>query len=330
MNIIDFRQLSSLKAISINFGIALTYLESVIAQPDKFYTLLKIRKKGRSKYKYRKVYKADEQLALFHSEIRSQIEFNIYDRKSQLKSEYVTPYAYGFIKKRGIRENAKVHLNKTHLLNLDITDFFKSIKSRDVYNVFVRLGTPDDGAKILATLCTLHNKLEEGLHTSPLISNIHCYDLDIQIAELAKKYKFLYSRYADDLTFSSNTRVPYPKQIEKILNSFGFDLNYDKTRYSKKGQAQYVTGLSISNEKYPRIPKIMKSQLRTELYFMEKYGVASHCHKRGIDQNDISQELNRIQGWIWYMYGIEPELAAQYKEIFDECIGISELDYALE
>lgn len=330
MNIIDFRQLSSLKAISINFGIALPYLESVITNPDKFYTLLKIRKKGRSKHKHRKVYKADEQLAFLHSEIRSQIEFNIYDRKSQLKSEFITPYAYGFIKKRGIRENAKVHLNKMHILNLDITDFFKSINSRDVYNVFVKLGTPENGAKQLAILCTLQNKLEEGLHTSPVISNIHCHSLDTKIAKIAKKQKFSYSRYADDLTFSSNTRVPYPDQIEKILNSFGFNLNTDKTRYSKKGQAQYVTGLSVSNDKYPRIPKIMKSQLRTELYFMNKYGIASHCHRQGIEPEDISQELNRIQGWIWYMYGIEPDLAAQYKETFDDCIGICEFDYELE
>jgi RNA-directed DNA polymerase len=321
MNIIDFSQLSSLKAISINFGVALPYLESVIANPDDHYTLLKIRKKGRSKHQHRKVYKAHEHLAHFHSELRSQIEFNIYDRKSQLKSEYVTQYAYGFIKRKGIRENAKVHLNKTYLLNLDITNFFKTINSRDVYKVFVKLGTPEDGAKVLAKLCTLQNKLEEGLHTSPVISNIHCHELDTEIAKLGKKQRFSYTRYADDLTFSSDAHLPQPLQIERILNRLGFNLNCKKTRFSKKGQAQYVTGLSISNDKYPRIPKIMKRQLRTELYFMEKFGVASHCHRHGINQNEISQELNRIQGWIRYMYGIEPDLAAQYNEVFEVCTG---------
>jgi retron-type reverse transcriptase len=170
------------------------------------------------------------------------------------------------MRKKGILQNAKIHLNKKFLLNVDIEDFFKSIKRNDVYHIFLKLGTPSEGAEILSRICTYADKLEEGLCTSPIISNLHCYALDWELAELGNDNKCLYSRYVDDITFSSNLRTPKLNSIKQILNKYHFRLHKDKTRFSKRGQAQYVTGLSVSNDKHPRIPRPIKRKLRMELH----------------------------------------------------------------
>jgi len=319
MRIIDFKRLDSLESISQNFGIHASYIEAVICSPDKYYHELRIPKKGRSKGKHRIVYKADEMLASLQSEIQTHIEYYIYNKENIINDKFITKYAYGFIRKKGTLKNAKIHLNKKNLLNIDIKDFFKSITTNDVYHVFLKLGTPRDGAKILSEVCTYNNKLEEGLHTSPIISNLHCYELDHDFAKLGKSWSSSYTRYADDITFSSNSRTPNLKSIEKILRKHNFNLNKDKTRCSKQGKAQYVTGLSISNDQYPRIPRPIKRRLRMELYYIKKHGFYSHLYHNGIDEDDIYKEKRRIEGWLEYISGIEPDFSNKYGSIFDEC-----------
>jgi RNA-directed DNA polymerase len=309
---IDFKRLNGLPDISKSFSVPIEYLESVISTPENYYKKLCIPKKGKSKEQYRIVYKADERLSHLQSEILIHIEHKIYHKENKFKANenYITKYAYGFIKNKGTLQNAKIHLNKKYLINLDIKNFFKSISINDVYHVFIKLGTPPEGAKILAKISTYHEKLEEGLHTSPIISNLHCYQLDIELAKLGKSNQCAYSRYADDITFSGNFRTPKQNLIEKILKKYNFSINEEKTRFSKKGTAQYVTGLSVSDDKCPRIPRPIKRQLRMELYYIKKYGFKSHCDQKGI--NDRNMEWNRINGWINYISGIETELGEKY------------------
>lgn len=316
MIVIDFKKLSSLDSISFSFGVPIRFIESVIDNPEEYYQELRIPKKGRNRSKYRIVFKAQEKLAHLQSEIKSHIEHNIYNKDKTIKEEYVTKYANGFIRGKGIVQNARNHLDKKYLLNVDIRNFFKSITIKDVYHVLIKLGTPHDGAEIISELITYNGKLEEGLHCSPLISNLHCYNLDHELYRIASAHGCSYSRYADDISFSSNTRTPKLNLIEQVFKKHHFQMNQIKTRFSKRGQPQYVTGLSVTDSKYPRIPKPMKRQLRQELHYMKKYGYRSHFEKIGIDSGSILEEMLRITGRIRYISAIEPVLGKKFKELF--------------
>lgn len=318
MRKLDFSRLGSLQAISHNFGVTEDYLKSVITSPHQFYTELRIPKKGRNRGKYRVVYKAADKLAHLQSEISTHIGYNVYNKDNTIRDQFITKHAYGFVKNKGILQNARLHLAKKYLLSVDIKDFFKSIIINDVYHVFLKIGAPSEGAEVLASLCTLNSRLEEGLHTSPIISNLHCFQLDMELAEFCKNKKCSFSRYADDFAFSSNHRLPSLNVIEEFLLKYKFEMNKNKTRYSKRGQAQYVTGLSVTDDKYPRIPRPIKRQLRTELHYIQKFGAISHFYRMGIDDGSIANEICRIEGWIRYISGIEPEVGNRFQIIFDE------------
>lgn len=318
MIIINFTTLSTIESISLSFGVPINFIESVISTPDIYYQKLYIPKKGRNKNKFRIVYKASHRLAHLHSEIKTHIEYNIYNKDKTINDKYITIYANGFIKKRGIVKNARRHLSKKYLLNVDIQSFFKSITTSDVYHALIKLGTPHDGAEIISKLITYNGKLEEGLHCSPLISNLHCFNLDLELSKLGRDHGCSYSRYADDVSFSGNNRIPKPILIEKIFRKYHFNMNNTKTRFAKKGSSQYVTGLSVSDNLYPRIPRPMKRKIRQELHYMAKYGFRSHFKNIGIDSDYIPAEMERILGWIRYISAIEPILGKEYARIFND------------
>lgn len=192
---------------------------------------------------------------------------------------------YGFIQGRSIKHNAANHTRKKHLLNIDIQDFFPSINFGRVRGLFLKdpFNFPESIATILAQLCCHNGRLPQGAPTSPIISNLICYKLDNQLNKLARETKVTYTRYADDLTFSSNLRV-FPKEISEIidgelkLNPFfvniirknGFEVNSQKTRYSHNFNRQEVTGL-IVNE-LPNVKRKYVRQIRAMIHAWSKYG----------------------------------------------------------
>ncbi|MCS5488889.1 reverse transcriptase family protein [Algoriphagus limi] len=117
--------------------------------------------------------------------------------------------------------------------------------------------------------------LPQGAPTSPVITNIVCQRLDYLLSGLAKRFGLKYSRYADDITFSSNYNIfkegsDFQIELNRIILDQGFYINESKTRVQGKGYRQEVTGL-IVNEKV-NVPKRYLKQLRMWLYFWERYG----------------------------------------------------------
>lgn len=212
--------------------------------------------------------------------------------------------AHGFRKKYSIKSNASQHLNQKVILKLDIKDFFPSINQKRVINIFKQFGYYNNVAYFLSRLCTLEDKLPQGAATSPYISNIIGINLDCRLTGLAAKYNLVYTRYADDLTFSGNY-IPHKiiDIISSIVSSEGFELNQNKTKLSLKGSRKIVTGLSVSGESL-RIPKQYKRSIRKDFYYIKKYGALSHIQKRGIKNPFYLQSL---QGKIDFWLFIEPE-----------------------
>lgn len=119
------------------------------------------------------------------------------------------------------------------------------------------------------------NVLPQGAPTSPVITNIICQRLDYLLTGVANRFGLKYSRYADDITFSSMHNVYQPesdflKELQRIITEQGFHIKECKTRLQKEGHRQEVTGLLV-NEKVNVQHRYIK-QLRMWLYYWERYG----------------------------------------------------------
>lgn len=168
-------------------------------------------------------------------------------------------YAHGFVRGRSILGNARPHVGREVVIRLDLKDFFPSITHDRVRKVFQRLGYPYRVAVLLTNLCTVAGRLPQGTPTSPALSNLVFLRTDRRFEGLARKMKFRYSRYADDLVFSSNNpRLPCLLPLfRQIVREEGFTVNEDKVRIMRRGQRQQVTGLVLN-----RKPNLRREQLR--------------------------------------------------------------------
>jgi RNA-directed DNA polymerase len=169
---------------------------------------------------------------------------------------------------------------------------------------------------ILARLCTLNDCLVQGANTSPILANLACIGLDQDLYQIALENICSYSRYADDITFSGD-KIPKTKAIDRCLEKYGFQLNPEKWKCQRRGNIQYVTGLTVFDDTMPRLPKKVKRDLRQSLYYAEKYGLASHLEKLGM-QDNMQEYINRIDGLIAFMYSVELECAYKFDTIWQE------------
>ncbi len=172
-----------------------------------------------------------------------------------------TPEAMAFIPGKSIVENANQHLGQNYVLNLDLSDFFTSITANMVEHNLVKLGIAPLVARDIATICTypvvndhrVLNVVPQGAPTSPVISNICAMTLDNRLSGLARRFHLTYTRYADDITFSSNHNVyqkdgAFMAELNRIIAECQFTINPKKTRLQKRGSRQEVTGLTVGQK----------------------------------------------------------------------------------
>jgi retron-type reverse transcriptase len=183
--------------------------------------------------------------------------------------------AHGFVQGRSIVSNAATHTGASILVAVDIADFFRSIGWKRVRKGFEKLGYPYSVAVILANLCTRAGCLPQGAATSPALSNLVCETLDRRLAGLARSRGFHYSRYADDMTFSSNdSRLPALLPfIRQIVGEEGFEVRERKTRVARSGARQVVTGLVV-NERV-NLPRAHVRRLRAAAHRFATQGAAA-------------------------------------------------------
>lgn len=208
----------------------------------------------------------------------------------------VAECATAFIKgKHGIRINAEAHRCNKYILEFDLKDFFPNIKFWDVQNLFLRMNLTRKISLLFAKLCTFDKRLPQGAITSPYISNLICYDLDLELLQLCSYNDVTYTRYADDLTFSSDSLdllLSLMKGISDIICHHGFKVNYEKTKILYPSNKQTITGITINNGEI-KANKKLKRMVRAKLYY-------------GIKNNDI-RELDVILGYIAFINSIEPD-----------------------
>lgn len=186
---------------------------------------------------------------------------------------------HGFVPKtndinRSIVTNAFQHLNKSNILTLDLKDYFPSIKAKRIRDLFRSWGMNDEMSIALTLLCTFKGSLPAGAPTSPVLANLCSLELDNQLMSLSEQHQLTYTRYADDLTFSSPHFIPDSviSTLIKSISSNQFQVNNSKTHCIGKHRKQKITGIVV-NQKLS-IDRKLKKKIRAMEHDIRLNGLA--------------------------------------------------------
>jgi len=225
--------------------------------------------------------------------------------------------AHAYVKGRNIRTNAAPHRKGRYISRLDLKNFFPSLKSGDVESLLrykrrsVRGFTlTDRDVRLVSSLVCRFGRLTIGAPSSPTISNKLLYDLDSQITRIAAKHNAKYTRYADDLYFSSSepgTLFELCKQVEDLIDNSGsprLTLNNRKTYHGSRKRRMAITGLRITPQAKISVGRELKRKIRV------------FAHKA--ENNKLeAEELGWLRGMLAYVSSIEPEYADRIRTRYD-------------
>lgn len=276
---------------------------------------------------------------------------------NEILNAVFTPHfaANGFVPNKSIVDNAKVHIGKQFVFNTDLKDFFPSTEFRRIKTVLglapfhlidaneinsnkEKKKTSEEKGKgylgyLIANLCCDNGFLPQGAPTSPTLTNLVCQRLDKKLYKYAKSINATYSRYADDITFSSNKPV-FDEKFKRTLTDIievqeKFKINFEKERLQCGGERQSVTGI-IVNKKSNVDRKFIKD-VRFWLMYWKKYGtdatqkkfLIQFPEKKGFLRYDgrIPQFYNYLSGKILFLgmiRGAKDEMFLKFKTEFDK------------
>lgn len=171
------------------------------------------------------------------------------------------PNIYGGVKKKSNISNAAHHKGNKYILTTDLQEFFPSVSYKDIFNLFLKLGYSNHIAHWLTKLTSIEFELPQGTRTSTHIANLVFLDIDNKLIKLCQANKIKYTRYVDDLTFSS--QQDFAKLIPSILSIIlenKFKISWRKTKY--KGE-QNITGVDVFPN-YIDAPREIKDRLQKD------------------------------------------------------------------
>ncbi len=225
--------------------------------------------------------------------------------------------SHGFQKKRTIVSNANIHRSRRFVFNLDLEDFFGTINFGRVRGFFIKdtmFNLDPAVATVIAQIACYQNQLPQGSPCSPIISNLIGNILDSRMLALARDTQCTYTRYADDLTFSTNKKNFPPeigvevakgqwdvgKKLHKEIAGTSFTINSSKTRMSLKNSRQTVTGLVVNK----------KVNIRKE-YYLNARAMCNSLFQTGFYHKsyDITKtkinDLNHLEGTLSHIYFVK-------------------------
>jgi len=209
-----------------------------------------------------------------------------------------------------ILDNAKPHLNNSYLLKMDFKDFFPSISGDDFRKYLTENDIVDEEeAMLLVRLFFKADVLGQlqlsiGSPGSPLISNALMYEFDEKVSELSEKLKVAYTRYSDDLTFSTNVKellFGWPDQLRAIIETLSFPtiaINDKKTVFSSKKFNRHVTGITITNGGKMSVGHSKKRQIRSAVYKVAELN---------------ADQILSLRGYIAFANQVEPGFTEKLK-----------------
>lgn len=227
--------------------------------------------------------------------------------------------AHGFLTGRSVVSSAQSHVEGPKLLiNMDIENFFPTITFNRVRGMFKSFGYSGYVSSLLAMICTYCERmavevkgqikyvktseriLPQGSPSSPMITNILCKNIDKRINDLAKTHDFIYTRYADDMSFSFEQNITKNEirkviyEVCSVIHNEGFKVNKDKTRYLKNNNRQCITGIVVNNEQIG-VPKVWLKKMRAAI------------HNAKISGNLSKETIVKISGMASWLKSVNKE-----------------------
>lgn len=234
-------------------------------------------------------------------------------------------YATAFFPGSSLSANASPHVSRQIVVRMDLKDFFPSIPFKQVRRVFASFGYTHQVSHLLANLCCHEGRLVQGAPSSPALSNLVAKRMDLRITGIkrslmAKKpddgrLKFYYSRYADDLIFSSDHEevlgiLPF---IRQIVREEGFEVNEGKTRIMRSGRQQQVTGLVVNQR--INVPAHQYRLVRTVLHDIHSRGIEAAMERwqatQGQNMESAFHFRQVLLGKIAFIRSVNPDKASK-------------------
>lgn len=259
--------------------------------------------------------------------------------------------SFAFSPGASIYKCAARHCGARWLIKMDITGFFESVSEIQVFRCFKALGYQPLVAFELSRIVTVgplgqsprhrdpvwkireHNTsipdysalalgyLPQGAPTSPMLSNIVMKSLDEKIVCVARKAGLIYTRYSDDLTFSTTDKgfgrlaaSEFVHTVNSLLSASGFRPQHRKTKVVPPGSRKVVLGLNVEGEK-PKLRREFKDNLRMHLYYLMKHGPVEHAKER--DFETIWGMKSHVRGLIDYAKMVEPNYSIDMLKKFN-------------
>jgi RNA-directed DNA polymerase len=318
-------QLSALRAARTRkdlaniLGFKLSALVYVLYKIDdsKKYRVFDIPKK---KGGFRKISAPFDQLCLLQRRLCDVLQ-NCSDEIQANKNRDIL--SHGFKRQRSIMTNAKIHKNRRFVFNIDLEDFFGSINFGRVRGFFIHnrdFELDPNIATLIAQIACFDNKLPQGSPCSPVISNLISHILDIHINKLTRQAGCSYSRYADDITISTN-KLSFPStiafqdeqgwhptgELNEVIERNGFKINSVKTGMQYYFSRQEVTGLVVN--KKINVPRDYRHKVRAMVHSLLSNGEFELGHI--VDQGSqkiiqkIPGNISQLHGMLGYIYAVD-------------------------
>jgi RNA-directed DNA polymerase len=323
----------SIHHLAQEMGVQTSFLNELIGDSYYFYDgerKLVVNQKynyiDQGRYRYYKKFKLIKRSGGYREIMAPQGELKFIQKWIYINilSKYqLTENCTSFRKDYSIYDNAKPHERKKYILKIDLLKFYDTITEERVFGVFKGMGYVENLSFGLARICTAKHTysfweeisednavvlekliekkpaiLPQGAPTSPTLANIVANRMDKRFAKLGNIRGFDYTRYADDLTFSSNNfnSLPSVNFINDIIKEEGFFINRKKVKLFRAGGKQYVTGLTVTNG--VNVSKKYRKNIFQHLYYAKKFGPRNHLTKWAKD-NDKNANIMSFKDWLY-------------------------------
>lgn len=306
----------------IFFDTSYSEFEQIINQPSYIHYTIPKKKSGK-----REIYAPQEDLKRHQKRLNYFLQgYYLCSCPNEVHGFVIQPNYLG--KACNILENAKPHVKKKYVLNIDLKDFFPSISAKRVKELFLSdiFNFNEQISTALTLLTTYQGKLPIGAPTSPVLSNFICLALDKDLLEFSIVHELTYTRYADDLTFSSNFLITsdHILDIINIIHKHRFKINEKKLRLQTSNQKQSVTGLTVNDQ--VNVNRKLLKKTRAMLHDLTTNGIdiatQRHFNLKSITGYELKEKfIHRLEGYINFIgqvRGKHDMLYMKQKSVFDK------------
>jgi RNA-directed DNA polymerase len=250
---------------------------------------------------------------------------------------------FAYFRKVTARECAQRHAGAKWMIKADLHNYFPSISEKRVYSVFKGLGYSSLVSFELARLCTWSptqapersitfdgspsrassfepyaplapGVLPQGAPTSGALANAATARLDDALSDLAVKHHMVYTRYSDDMTFSSphgfdrRLAAQIISEIRRLVTASGLELHTRKTRIIPPGARKIVLGMLVTETGVSILPE-HRRMIDLHVHAVRKYGPVEYAARRGFES--VLSFINHVEGWLAYLSHIDEPWAKE-------------------